>query len=213
MLIILDLIFFNMSEKRPFSGESFFGPLEKRVRRVERRAALNKPEMKNVTIEMNALATTGGTLLADNTVTLLQPCRIAEGTGINERIGDKIRVWRIEVRGVADVGLDQFLIQCHTTSTPGISSFSNQIGCYLLGSETNKRFTEWLHYRNYYTSAFTDNASPVKFQQKFRNGIIVKYNNALSTGVVDNEVVYAACNRSGGNRVANLTLRMWYTDA
>lgn len=187
--------------------------LAKRVKRVERRAALNKPEMKSVTLSLNALAATGGTALADNTVTLLQPCRIAEGTGINDRIGDKIRVWRIEVRGVADVGLDQYIIQSHTSSAPGITSFTSQIGAYLLDSESNKRFTEWLHYRNYYTAAFTDNASPVKFVQKFRNGIIVKYNSSASTGVVDNEVSYVAVNRSGGNRVANLTLRMWYTDA
>ena len=188
--------------------------LTKRVKRVERRAAFNKPEMKSITVSLNAMTGTGGTLLADNAVTLLQPCRITQGTGVAERIGDKIRVWRIEVRGVADAGLDQFLIQNHTASDPGISSFTSQIGCYLLDSENNKRFTEWLHYRNYYSAgAVSGDVSPMKFVQKFRNGIIVKYNGAASTSVVDNAINYVCVNRTGGNRAINCTLRMWYTDA
>lgn len=203
--------------KRPFVevfNKSEADALFKRVKRVERRAAFNKPEMKSVTLSLNAMTGTSGTLLADNSVTLLQPCRIAQGTGINDRIGDKIRVWRIEVRGVSDPGLDQFLIQNHTATDPGISSFSSQIGCYLLDSESNKRFTEWLHYRNYYSSgAVSGDVAPMRFVQKFRNGIIIKYNGAASTSVVDNAVNYAVVNRTGGNRAINCTLRMWYTDA
>lgn len=188
--------------------------LAKRVKRVERRAAFNKPEMKTVTLSLNAFTSTGGTTLADNTVTLLQPCRIAQGTGINDRIGDKIRVWRIEVRGLSDNGLDHYIIQNHTSSNPGITSFTSQIGSYLLDSENNKRFTEWIHYRNYYTGSGATTTTPsLKFHQKFRNGIIVKYNGAASTSIVDNEVSYVAVNRTGTNLSANLSLRMWYTDA
>lgn len=187
--------------------------LVKRVKRVERRAAFNKPEMKSITLTLNGFSSTGGSALAVNTVTLLQPCRIAQGTGINDRIGDKIRVWRIEVRGLSDIGLDHFIMQCHTSSTPGISSFTSQIGTYLLDSENNKRFTEWKHYRNYYTSDIAADACPLKFHQKFRNGIIVKYNGAASTSVVDNEVLYCAVNRAGSSQSVNLTLRMWFTDA
>lgn len=195
------------------SASSSTMSLAKRVKRVERRAAFNKPEMKTITLSANLFTATGGTPVADNTVTVTQPCRIAQGTGVNERVGDKIRVWRIEVRGIADNGLDHYIVQNHTSTTPGITSFTSQIGAYLLDSENNKRFTEWIHYRNYYTGSGATSISPLKFHQKFRNGIIIKYNGSASTSVVDNEVSYVVVNRAGQNLQANVSLRMWYTDA
>lgn len=187
--------------------------LVKRVKRVERRAAFNKPEMKSITLSLNALASTGGTPLAANTLQLLQPCRIAEGTGINDRIGDKIRVWRIEVRGISDVHIDHYIMQNHTATDPGISSFTSRCGAYLLDSENNKRFTEWLHYRNYYTGDQSTEPVSIKFHQKFKNGIIVKYNGSASTSLVDNGLNYVLLNRTGGTGDASVSLRMWYTDA
>lgn len=181
----------------------------KRVKRVERRAAFNKPEMKTKTFTRNDYTTTGGTALVDNTVALISMCNITEGTGINERIGDKIRIWRVEVRGIATTNLDHYIMQNHTSTNPGITSFSDQIGAYLVDSESNKRFTEWKHYRNYYS----DGVVGLKFQQKFRNGIIVKYNGALGTQVVDNALNYVCVNRSGASQSLNCTLRVWYTDA
>lgn len=187
--------------------------LVKRVKRVERRSALNKPEMKSISLSFNGFTSTGGTPVPVNSVQLLQPCRIAEGTGINDRIGDKIRVWRIEVRGLSDIALDHYIMQNHTSSDPGISSFGSRAGAYLLDSENNKRFTEWIHYRNYYTGDSNTNACSLKFHQKFKNGIIVKYNGAASTSVVDNAVNYVIVNRSGSACAASISLRMWYTDA
>jgi len=198
--------------KRDYASEGI-PALVKRVKRVERRAALNKPEMKTITLTLNGFSSTGGTPVANNSVQLLQPCRIAEGTGINDRIGDKIRVWRIEVRGLSDIGLDHYIMQNHTSSDPGISSFGSRCGAYLLDSENNKRFTEWIHYRNYYTGNIQTDACSLKFHQKFKNGIIVKYNGSASTSVVDNAVNYVIVNRSGSAGSCSLSLRMWYTDA
>lgn len=203
-----------MGMKRTITLEaSDAAALVKRVKRVERRSALNKPEMKTKTIELNAWPSAGGTAIPVNTVNLLQPCQIAEGTGSTDRIGDKIRVWRIEVRGLADIGLDHYIIQNHTTSNPGISSFGGEAGAYLLDSENNKRFTEWVHYRNYYTGTASTDIVNVKFSQKWKNGIIVKYNGSASTSAVDNVVNYVILNRTGGSRSASVSLRMWYTDA
>lgn len=187
--------------------------LVKRVKRVERRSALNKPEMKSRTIELNAWTATGGTAIPVNSVSLNLPCAIAEGTGVNDRIGDKIRVWRIEVRGVSDIGLDHYIMQNHTTSNPGISSFGGECGAYLLDSENNKRFTEWIHYRNYYTGTVSTDPVSLKFHQKWKNGIIVKYNGSAGTSVVDNAITYCVVNRTGSSRNCSTSIRMWYTDA
>lgn len=184
----------------------------KRLKRVERRAGLNKPEMKSITFSYNAFTSTGGTPLAAGGLAVINLSAIAQGNGISDRSNDKVRVWRIEVRGLSDISADHYIIQNHTTTAPTAAIFGSRIGAFLLDSENNKRFTEWIHYRNYYTGDVSTDAAAMKFVQKFPNGIIVKYNGAASTAVVDNGLSYCALNRSAGTAAINLSIRVWFTD-
>lgn len=177
-------------------------PVAKRLKVMERQIYRNRPEMKTATVSLN------GTI-SNNTLSLLQPCRLATGTTVASRIGDKIRVYRIEVRGAINNRIDSYIIQQKTTTQPSIASFGAREGCYLLDSLNTNQFTEWVHYRN--GNMLGD--GPAKFSKKFKGGIVVKYNGDLSTSVCDNEIVVVLVNRSGGGRNADLSVRMWYTDA
>lgn len=188
------------------ASTSNMGGVAKRLKRVERIAGLNKAEMKTIT--WSATGTLAAGALENVNLT-----NIAQGTGTNDRIADRIRVWRVEVRGVADPELDHYLIQQRTTSEPTVSVFTSTRGAFLLDSESNTRWTEWKHYRNLYGGAGGSGDSPIKFSQKFRNGIIVKYNSNTSTSVVNNGLIYTTLNRSSAGKVRNATCRVWYTDA
>lgn len=177
-------------------------PLSKKLKRMERQIYRNRPEMKSVTVTLN------GTV-ANNAFSLAQPCRIASGTTLAARIGDKIRVYRIEARGSVDNRLDCYIIQKKTSADPTANSFGPREGAYIVDSENTNRFTEWVHYRN---GNLLGNG-PCKFSKKFKGGIVVKYNNDTSTGVVDNEIVVGVLNRSGSGRDVDISVRLWYTDA
>lgn len=179
-------------------------PVSKKIRRMERQIYRNRPEMKSRTTSLTGSIATG-------TVTVARPCQIASGTGVNERTGDKIRLYRIEVRGISDEGLDHYIIQCKTSSIPTFASFGSAQGAFIVDSENTNRYTEWYHYRNLRTSGST---CPVRFAKKFKGGIVVKYNGQLSTNIVDNEIVVVLLNNSGATRSdISFSIRIWYTDA
>lgn len=179
--------------------------LTKRIARVERRVGNQKPEMKSITFEGNT--TVGAGALFNWSLT-----NIAEGTSKNQRICNKIRVWRVEVRGTADPAIDWYLLQQKTTSSPTVAVFGNAAGAYIFDAESNSRWVEWKHYRNLYGGGGAGD-SPLKFTQKWRNGIIVRYNTNTGTGVVNNGLILTALNNSVGAQAYNISIRVWYTDA
>lgn len=175
-----------------------------KIRKIQKQVYRNRPEMKTSTTGFN------GTLTTAIPITQFVNCRMASGTDLAKRIGDKIRVWRIEVRGYTDREIDWYVLQQKTTSQPTSADFSGTGGAYLLDSENTNRFTEWKHYTNSHAS--TDR-TPFKFSHRFKGGIVVKYNGPLGTNVVDNEIVVVALMRATTDQDANATVRMWYTDA
>lgn len=177
--------------------------LAKRVKKVERHVRNQRPEMKHISWGANTTVAAG----ALNTINLTQ---LAQGVTINQRMGDRVRVWRVEVRGIAHSRLDHYLTQLHTTTVPDAAKYGPYAGAFLLDSEANTRFTVWKHYRSLYNAA---PFAPLKFVQKFKNGIIVKYNTPASTGCVDNGLVLQSLNRSAIDCDLNYSVRMWYTDA
>lgn len=179
-------------------------PVSKKIRCMERQIYRNRPEMKSKTTSL-----TGS--LAPGTVTVARPCQIASGTGVNERTGDKIRVWRVEVRGISDEHVDHYIIQCKTSSIPTYATFGSAQGAFIVDSENTNRFTEWVHYRNLNTSS---NTCPIRFSKRFKGGILVKYNGQLATNIVDNEIVVVILNNIGTPRPdLSMSIRVWYTDA
>lgn len=179
-------------------------PMSKRLKRMEYQVYRNRPEMKTATVALTGNITAGA-------LSLMQPCRLGTGTTPAQRIGDKIRLYRIEVRGTGDNRFDQYIIQKKTTTDPTIASFTTASGAYIFDSLNTNQFTEWLHYRN--IAAGPNSFSGVKYQKRFKGGIVVKYNGSAATNVVDNEIIVAVVNRSSSSLAYDCTCRIWYTDA
>lgn len=177
--------------------------IAKRLRMVERSTRLNRPEMKHKTFTFSGTVTAG-------TVNVGALTDIAQGDTIAERSGDRIRVWRVEIRGSVDGTLDNHLIQQHNTSIPTISDFTSAEGSMLLDSSTNTRFTEWKFWKGYHITGAQ--RSVIRVTQKFRNGMVVKYGGTGSTAV-DNGLLITQVNRTAGDHEVQYTVRIYFTDA
>jgi len=180
--------------------------MAKRLKRVERMAANNRSEMKSVTFDVTGTIGTG--VLSNHT-----PSFIASGTNINQRIGDRIRIWRVEFRGQGASDLDWYILQGHGTDAPVIGDFSGAtVSPYILDSARTSTFSEWKHYRNYSLAA-SSALSPIKFSQKFQYGIIAHYDGPSAGDGVRNRLFITVVNRTGGSRSFDGTIRLWYTDS
>lgn len=176
-------------------------PLTKRVRKVERIVRLNRPELKTFSTGLT-------TLQAINSISVVKPCNIQQGSDVNERIGNKIRVWRIEVRGNSDNRLDNLIIRKTTSTDPVIGDFRTPAGSYVL-DEKRTQFVELVHKQ----SNDTNSNATFKMSYKFRGGLLVSYNGPNGTDGIDNEVIWVVVNRSSVACVSTCSVRIWYTDA
>lgn len=183
------------------AGPISAGQVAKRLRKVEALARSNRPEMQTKTI------TVSGSLATNSLVNGLLT-NIAQGNGVDERRGDEIKVWRVEIRGLSDVHLDHYLVQLHTTSEPTVAVMNSTPGAFFLDSESNSRFTEWKHYRNFSASGTDDG---MRIVQKF-NGMRVKYNGSTATSAISNQLCYTVLNRTASTRNVTVTARVWFTD-
>lgn len=193
-----------MAAKGKMKPRALFGapaPLSTRVKTLERKVRSQRPEMQTITFDA------AGTIPAAS-LGVTQITDIAEGTGDDQRRGDEIRVHRVEVRGVADSDLDLYLIQQHGPTTPVIGNFTATNGAFLTDAVNNNTFTEWVHYRNIYSVGSED---PVKFSKRF-NGMRVKYTGSTGASVVRNGLCFCVLNRGTVDSVANLSIRLWFTD-
>lgn len=186
-------------KKRPFRGAMTVS--NKRLRRIEQQVYRNRPEMQSVTVSYEGTLAAGG-------VINLKPCSLESSS--QRRTGDKIRVYRIEIRGQVDPDLDGYLIQKKTTADPSSSMFGTVKGAFILDSENTNRFTEWRHYRNINVAS---PQSPIKLSHSFKGGIQVKYNGLTTGSCVDNEIIWTFLNRDVDAKGIACSMRMWYTDA
>lgn len=175
--------------------------MEYRLRKVERMARNNRAEMKSVTW------TSSGTVPATE-INILELTSIGHGTGINERIGDRIKVWRIEIRGEGSNELDHYVLQKHGTQNPVYADFGS--GAYaFVDDSSSSLWTEWLSFRNlFYAVGVT---VPFREVLKFPMGIVVKYQDATAPAK-DNGLLFVSRNPTAGIEGQNLSIRMWYTD-
>lgn len=182
--------------------------MAKRLRLVERRSRLNKSEMKSKTFGTTGTLGTGG-------LTNVLATEIAEGAGPNDRIGKKIRIWRIEVRGDIGNKMDNYIIQQHTNTQPTATLFGSRQGAFLLDSTANTVLTVWKHYRPTGVSTAIENGrntSNFKMIQKFR-GMEASYSTDAATGGVRNLVAFTMLNRSADSQDFDISVRVWFTDA
>jgi hypothetical protein len=173
------------------------------IQRLSRQVYRNRPELK-----CNTATTT--TNIAAGGAWNVQPCRIDAGTGSDDRIGGKIRIWRIEVRGSADPIVDAYIILCKSTSLPANTNFTSQVGAYIVDEVNNNGFTELAHYTNPHGNEADQR---IKFSYRFKGGLLTSFSSAASTSIVRNEITATFLNRSTAAANINLNVRIWYTDA
>lgn len=183
------------------SKRSYNESLSKRVAKVEAMARSNRPEMKSITWRTFGTITQGTRNVLDITA-------LAQGTSNSARIGDRIKVWRIEVRGWANNRLDQYIIQCHGTDDPDFNSFGSGSNGFIDEGETAK-FTEWLNFKNYNNGISTD--CPVRAFLKFPKGINVHYDGSTANPV-QNALQLISRNAFTQDNAQDLEVRMWFTD-
>jgi len=186
-------------KKRAYRGPL---PLAKRLKNVERLARSNRPEQKSITFVAAGSLAAGALINVDCT-------NIAEGTASNERIGDKIHINRIEIRGLIDPDLDAHVIKCNSTTKPTAALFSSGIGTFLLESEIGSRFREILHYRNGQT--IEDFLS--KFYVNRRLGYNCHYSGTLGSTAQLGCTTVTVINRNTAAKNYAFTVRLYFTDA
>lgn len=175
--------------------------LAKRVAKVERLARANRPEMQTKTYTLAGTITGGTASVTDLTA-------LSQGDGVDNRSGDRIKLWRVEVRGTADSDLDLYIIKGNGSVAPTLANFTSANGAYILDSENGNHYIERKHYRNLHAVGSED---PVKFSVNFR-GMVVKYNGAASTAGIQNKVYFVVVSRNTADSTASLSIRLWFTD-
>lgn len=158
-----------------------------------------RPEMKIATKGLN-------TLLVSNALTYTELTTIAQGVSNNERIGQKIRIWRVEVRGQMNNNCDGYFIQSHGGSLPVYADFNGTGGGFLSAFTANARFTEW----NYFVS---DDADAFRCIRSFPRGYVAHFDTNAGTSCVRNRLSLVFINNTAADKTIDCTCRIWYTDA
>lgn len=170
----------------------------KRLKRVESKVSRAKPEIHYTDERIT------GTLVP-NSANVVNILKVAQGTGVNQRTGNKIRVLGVEIRGFSAFNCSNHLIQSHTQNAVTYSDFNLGFQPFLTKEKTNTEFTEWL-------VAKGDETNQFRRTKKFKNGIFVKFNNSLSTPI-DNGLYLASINNHSVSQGVDLNVRVWYYDA
>ena len=176
-------------------------PIAKRLKRVEAMAKANRPEMQFKTFGYSGSLNGTTTLYAGVDI-----CDISQGDGINQRQGNKIKVWRVEVRGWTSTSNDLYILQNHGTAAVSATSFGPYAGAFIDDDKTSKT-TEWRHIK---PNGAVGNVA-FKASQKFR-GMTIRYDGS-GPNPVDNGLYLAILNRSGAAASTIASVKVWYTDA
>lgn len=189
-------------------------PLAKRVRRVERiasRSRASRTEMK--CISYNNSVTVPAVFEGAKGFNLLNILNISQGDLITNRSGNKIKVWRVEIRGIMSTVLDGYLLQLHGNPALSEADFSDSKGCFLLPDRNNTVATEWAYFSPSGVGSATPTATYANFRlvRKFR-GMEVRYL-GTNTTAVDNGLNVVCLNSTTTVGILDYNVRVWFTDA
>lgn len=193
-----------MALKRTVTLEPGDMPVTKRLKRIETQVKKNRPEMKFCTVYA------GGTGIAGSTTAVYNLTAIGEGDSAGgERDGNKVKVWRVEIRGVISDNLDVYLLQAHTAAAPTSASFggtASRAAPFLTDGATNVTFTEWAHADSKLTTSYR-----YSIIRKFR-GMEVSFA-GTSTTPSRNGLYLVVRNSNTTTEYGGSSCRVWYTDA
>jgi len=197
-----------MTLKNPRVRRSLFfenAPAAKRIRRLESQVRRNRPEMHHYT------TSTAPTMLANN-LNNFHLSNISQGDGINQRSGNRIRIWRIEMSGISDSNTTTHqLIQASGNDVPAISDFTVLGPPLMNDGPLGTKFNVWMRI----TPAVANVDSSQTFFKKtvkFPKGIIVHYDGGAGSNVVRNRMEFTSINTSGASVACYLSFRVWFTD-
>jgi len=184
-------------------------PIAKRLRRLERAQRASRPEMKVATFTVNGpVSAASGTPLVKGFAGV-DCTAITQGDAANQRSGTRIKLWRIEIRGIQPVRLDGYMLQKHVPDDPTQLDFVNAAyGSYLIEASNNIKYTEWAHFSSLYVPSADD--SRFKIVRNFK-GMEIKYSGSASAPV-ENGVYVAWLNSIGIPLTVVASIRVWFTD-
>lgn len=188
-------------KKRPYRGNTY--SVSKRLKKVERLARSNKPEIKSITF------VAAGTITTASKFVNVDCTNIAEGTKANERVGDQILIHRIEVRGLIDPDIDAHILKCYSSSKPTDANYTSGIGTFLLDSEIHSKFREILHYRN--GTSIEDFNSTFSVNRKL--GYKCYYNGSGAGTAQRGGTIVSLISRNSSDKNYAFTVRLYYSDA
>lgn len=177
----------------------------RKVAKLEKKMALKTPELKYIDTFVGTVVNTG-------TVQSISICDIGQGTANGERVGNKVKVVRIQVRGtiINDRSVPYFptfhIWQSKSNSNPTTGDFPGLDGNVI----DARKYVEW-----FYHAPFTDaenSGNSCTGQVRFPNGLIVHYDGSATTAQVRNKLGYTIVNSSGTNQTPSLVIRVWYYD-
>lgn len=187
--------------KRTVTMEPSDAPVSKRLKRVERQVKAQRPEMKTYQITHS----TGATAASVRTVPIAD---VPQGDGVYQRVGQKIKIWRVDIRGVADPLQDIHLIQAHTGATPAYAEYRGSNGAFLYYNVMNSKFTEWGHVN---PVPHQTTSVPFRITRKFR-GMEVTFDDSSSTAL-RNSLFLTFLNHTGSTLNHNCNVTVWFTDS
>lgn len=187
-------------KKRAYRGNDY--SIAKRLKRVERRTAMYRPEMKSHNYSVVTQNVSASGFYAQRLISIVQ------GVSGDERIGQKAKLFRLEVRGMADPGLDLYLIQSKHASAPVAGDFTTGVGGYIKDGNTN--FVEWRYIR---PKPDQTTNSPFRITQSFKNGYNLEYTDDTTSFLLKNDMYIVVRNDTAASQTITYSVKMWFTDA
>jgi len=178
-----------------------------RVKRVEAKVAAQRPETKVYTTSIGSSVTS----LAAGGIEVFELGDIVEGTGFNERVGNKIRVHKVECSGTGGTRLGVFLLKSKLAVDPTATDFTDGNCPIVVANQLNNVYVELYSHvnRNW---GITDSGA-IKFSRKWKAGIPVSYEDPTTASCTHNNLYVVMVNKTVSTLPAFLNVRVWYTDA
>jgi len=191
-------------KKRPYRGDDF--SVAKRLRAVEAQTRRNRPEMKHKYIVFAGPGT-----VATNTSTIYNITDIGQDSTETGREGNRVKIYRVEVRGDCSAGLSCYMLKSinghvpvHGDFTGGTVASSDFIADAKDGTELIELFFKRP------IPGITGVPSPVRTIRKFR-GLDTCYPSA-STTPSRNGLYFVIRNTSGSTLSFDMVAKIWYTE-
>jgi len=178
-----------------------------RIKRVEAKVAKQKPETKVFTTTINGTAYT----LGSGAIDFAQLGEITEGTGFNERIGNKIRVHKVEVWGYANSSFGLVLLKSKLATDPTADDFDGIDIPRVKGEFLNNVWTVVYQHPPKGDGVVGGNRM-VSFSRSWKAGIPVSFDDPATSSCTHNNLYVAVVNKTVGSGTVKLNVRYFYTD-